>query len=92
MMFDLPPAWFAAWARRGILRPSLRYRVPPMPFSLLAVAGGGPGQRWCRASGRCTICALPPGRGTVFNGILWSAQRIPLLDTVRPVLTLLEFG
>jgi O-methyltransferase involved in polyketide biosynthesis len=33
MMFDLPPALFAAWARRG-MRTSLRYRVPPMPFSL----------------------------------------------------------
>lgn len=33
MMFDLPPSWFAWWARHG-MRTSLRYKVPPMPFSL----------------------------------------------------------
>ncbi|MGB3233891.1 MAG: class I SAM-dependent methyltransferase, partial [Mycobacterium sp.] len=33
MMFDLPPSAFAALARRGV-RTSLRYRVPPMPFTL----------------------------------------------------------
>jgi O-methyltransferase involved in polyketide biosynthesis len=27
MMFDLPPSWFAMWARRG-MRTSLRYRIP----------------------------------------------------------------
>ena len=91
MMFDLPPAWFAAWARRGILRPSLRYRVPPMPFSLTPtqaadLASDVPGIRAVHD------LALPPGRGTVFNALMWSAQRIPLFDNVRPVLTLLEFG
>ena len=33
MMFDLPPSWFAALSRRG-MRTSLRYRIPPMPFTL----------------------------------------------------------
>src|SRR4029079_8093748 len=33
MMFDLPPALFASWARRG-MRTSMRYRIPPMPFTL----------------------------------------------------------
>jgi hypothetical protein len=33
MLFDLPPSAFAALARRG-MRTSLRYRVPPMPFTL----------------------------------------------------------
>jgi len=35
---------------------------------------------------------LPAGRGKVFNALVWTAQRIPLFDSVRPVLTLLEFG
>src|SRR6202011_6185470 len=33
LMFDLPPAWFSALVRYGF-RTSLRYRVPPLPFSL----------------------------------------------------------
>src|SRR5256885_12814814 len=33
MMCDLPPAGLAALHRRGV-RASLRYRVPPMPFTL----------------------------------------------------------
>ncbi len=35
MIFDLPPAGVPRAGRRG-LRTSLRYRVPPMPFSLSA--------------------------------------------------------
>jgi O-methyltransferase involved in polyketide biosynthesis len=90
MMFDLPPAWFAAWARNG-LRTSLRYKVPPMPFSLSPSQAANlvnmvPGIRAVHDM------PLPMGRGKVFNGILWAAQRLPLLDPVRPVLTLLEFG
>ena len=90
MMFDLPPAWFAAWARRG-MRTSLRYRVPPMPFSLSPSQAANlvntvPGVRAVRD------VPLPAGRGKVFNGIVWAAQRIPLFDPVRPVMTLLEFG
>jgi len=90
MMFDLPPAWFAVWARRG-MRTSLRYRVPPMPFSLSPtevanLVNDVPGIRAVHD------LPLPAGRGKVFNALLWSAQRIPLFDNVRPVLTLLEFG
>ena len=90
MMFDLPPAWFAAWARNG-MRTSLRYKVPPMPFSLSPSQAANlvnmvPGIRAVHDM------PLPMGRGRVFNGVLWAAQRIPLLDPVRPVLTLLEFG
>ena len=90
MMFDLPPAWFAAWARNG-MRTSLRYKVPPMPFSLSPsqaadLVNSVPGIRAVHDM------PLPAGRGKVFNSILWAAQRIPLLDPVRPVLTLLEFG
>ena len=90
MMFDLPPAWFAAWARYGI-RTSLRYKVPPMPFSLSPSQAANlvntvPGIRAVHD------VPLPADRGKVFNGIVWAAQRIPLLDPVRPVQTLLEFG
>jgi len=90
MMFDLPPAWFAAWARTG-MRTSLRYKVPPMPFSLSPsqaanLVNSMPGIRSVHDM------PLPTGRGRVFNSVIWAAQRIPLLDPVRPVLTLLDFG
>lgn len=91
MMFDLPPAWFAAAARRGVLRPSLRYRVPPMPFSLTPSQAADlvheiPGIRTVHD------VPIPPGRGKVFNTLLWAAQRIAVFDPVRPVFVLLEFG
>lgn len=91
MMFDLPPAWFANGVTRGMLRPSLRYRVPPMPFSLTPsqlanLANTVPGIRAVHDM------PLPPGRGKVFNAVLWTLHRVPLFDPVRPVMTLLEFG
>jgi O-methyltransferase involved in polyketide biosynthesis len=90
MMFDLPPAWFAAWSRRG-MRTSLRYRVPPMPFSLSVsqvanLVNTVPGIRAVHD------LPMPAGRGKVLNAVVWTVQRIPLLDPVRPVLTLMEFG
>ena len=90
MMFDLPPALFAAWARRG-MRTSLRYKVPPMPFCLSVsevanLVNAVPGIRAVHD------LPYPPGRGKVLNALLWTARRTPLLDSVRPVLTLLEFG
>jgi O-methyltransferase involved in polyketide biosynthesis len=90
MMFDLPPALFAAWARRG-MRTSLRYRVPPMPFSLSVpqvanLVNTVPGIRAVHD------LPMPAGRGKVLNAVVWTVQRIPLLDPLRPVLTLLEFG
>jgi O-methyltransferase involved in polyketide biosynthesis len=90
MMFDLPPALFAAWARRGI-RTSLRYRVPPMPFTLSVsdaanLANTVPGIRAVHD------LPMPAGRGKVLNALIWTAQRLPVLDPVRPILTLLEFG
>lgn len=91
MMFDLPPAWFAAATTRGVLRPSLRYRVPPMPFSLTPSQVANlvheiPGIRAVHD------VPIPPGRGKVFNTLLWTAQRLPVFDAVRPVFVLLEFG
>jgi O-methyltransferase involved in polyketide biosynthesis len=90
MMFDLPPSWFAAWARKG-LRTSFRYRVPPMPFAMSASEAARlvdvvPGVRVVHD------VALPTGRGRVLNAVLWTVQRVPLFDPVRPALTLLEFG
>lgn len=90
MMFDLPPSWFAWWARKG-MRTSLRYKVPPMPFSLSVaqaaeLADTVPGIRAVHD------LPLPEGRGRVLNTLVWTAQRLPFLDPVRPVWTLLEFG
>ncbi|KUH98098.1 methyltransferase [Mycobacterium sp. IS-3022] len=91
MMFDLAPAWFAQLITRGLLRPSLRYRVPPMPFSMTPSQVAGlvdeiPGIRAVHD------VPLPPGRGKVLNALMWGAQRLPMFDSVRPVFTLLEFG
>lgn len=90
MMFDLPPSGFAALSRRG-MRTSTRYRVPPMPFSLSVADAANlvntvPGVR--------AVHDLPAERvrGTVLNALLWTVQRFPLLDPVRPLVTLLEFG
>ncbi len=90
MMFDLPPVLFAGWIRNGS-RTSLRYRVPPMPFTLSPsqvadLANSVPGIR--------AVHDLPmaPGRGKVMNALMWTLQRVPLLDSVRPLVTLLEFG
>ncbi len=35
---------------------------------------------------------MVPGRGKVMNALVWTLQRVPLLDSVRPLVTLLEFG
>ncbi len=91
MMFDLPPAWFANGITRGMLRPSLRYRVPPMPFSmtppqLANLVNEVPGIRGVHD------LPMPPGRGKAFNAIVSTVQRFHVFDSVRPVNTLLEFG
>ncbi|HKV21613.1 MAG TPA: class I SAM-dependent methyltransferase, partial [Mycobacterium sp.] len=90
MMFDLPPVLFASWIRGGS-RIALRYKVPPMPFTLSPsdianLVNTIPGIR--------AVHDLPsvPARGKVMNGLMWTLQRVPLLDPVRPVTTLLEFG
>lgn len=90
MMFDLPPVFFASWIRRGS-RMSPRYQVPPMPFTLSPsaianLANTVPGIR--------AVHDLPmvPARGKVLNTLMWTLQRVPLLDPIRPVVTLLEFG
>jgi O-methyltransferase involved in polyketide biosynthesis len=91
MMFDLPPYWFAWWARQGLLRPSLRYRVPPMPFSLSV------GQAADLADTIAGVRAVhdvevPTGRGRVLNALIWASYRVPVIDQLRGVTTRLEFG
>lgn len=90
MMFDLPPSAFAALSRRG-MRTSLRYRVPPMPFTLSVdeladLVNTVPGIR--------AVHDLPAEnpRGRVLGTLSWLIQRTPLLDPIRPTITLLEFG
>jgi O-methyltransferase involved in polyketide biosynthesis len=90
MMFDLPPSGFAALARRGVPT-SFRYRVPSMPFSLSVSEAADlvntvPGVR--------AVHDVPVegARGWLINALLWTAQRVPLLDPIRPTFTLLEFG
>jgi O-methyltransferase involved in polyketide biosynthesis len=90
MMFDLPPMAFAALSRRG-MRTSLRYRVPPMPFTLSVAEAANlvntvPGVR--------AVHDVPVegARGKLINALLWTTRRIPLLDPVRVPITLLEFG
>ena len=90
MIFDLPPRWVTTVTRNGF-RASLRYKVPPMPFSLSVaeianLVNSVPGIRAVHDM------PLPRGRGPVFNLLLWTMQRLPLFDQVRPTLTLLEFG
>ena len=86
----LPPSAFAALARRGV-RTSLRYRVPPMPFTLSVSEAADlvntvPGVR--------AVHDVPAerARGALLNALLWTVQCTPLLDPIRPVTTLLEFG
>jgi O-methyltransferase involved in polyketide biosynthesis len=90
MIFDLPPPWFARLTRFG-LRTSLRYKIPPMPFSLSAAQAADlvntvPGVRTVHD------LRLPPGRGLLLNAALWIVYRTRLFDSLRPCLTLLEFG
>ena len=90
MLFDLPPAWFGWFTRRGHWI-SLRYKVPPMPFSISVTQAAGlvntvPGIRLVRD------LQPPPGRGVLLNGLRSNICRIGALDSLRPTLTLLEFG
>lgn len=90
LIFDLPPAWFAKITRYG-MRPSLRYKIPPMPFSLSVsqaadLVNAVPGIRSVRD------LHLPPGRGRAFNTAMSFVYRTRIFDPLRPSTTLLEFG
>jgi hypothetical protein len=65
--------------------------VPAMPFGLSASEAARlvdvvPGVRAVHDM------PYPAGRGHLLNTVMWTAQRLPLLDPLRPSLTLLEFG
>lgn len=91
MMFDLPPYWFAWWARQGLLRPSLRYRVPPMPFSL-SVSQAADLANTIAGVRAVHDVEVPTGRGRVLNALIWASYRVPVIDQLRGVTTRLEFG
>ncbi|WP_197382022.1 class I SAM-dependent methyltransferase [Mycolicibacterium mengxianglii] len=91
MLFDLPPAWFAGLARRGLLRTSLRYAVPPMPFSrtvseLAELPDTIPGVRAVHD------LPLPRARGRLTNALIAKASGSRRFSSLRPTFTLLEFG
>ena len=90
MMFDVPPSMFGWMLRRGV-RTSLRYKAPPMPFTLSASQAAGlvktvPGIRAVHD------IPLPLGRGLIFNTLLSASHWFRPLDQLRPSFTLLEFG
>ena len=91
MLFDLPPAWFTKLSQYGGLRTSLRYKVPPMPFSL-SVAQAADSANTVAGIRTVRDLQLPPGRGLVFNAALSILYRARIFDPLRPCLTLLEFG
>jgi O-methyltransferase involved in polyketide biosynthesis len=91
LIFDLPPAWFCKLSRYGGLRTSLRYKVPPMPFSL-SVAQAADLVNTVPGISAVRDLQLPPGRGPVFNAALSFVYRRQLFDSLRPCLTLLEFA
>ena len=91
LAFDLAPAWFSKLSRYVGLRPTLRYKVPPMPFSLSSAQAADllhtvPGIR------RVRDLKLPSGRGRAFKTAVSMVYQAPFLDPLRPCLTLLEFG
>jgi hypothetical protein len=90
MLFDLTPIWNSKVSRHGLLRTSLRYKSPPMPFNLsvaqaAALVDTVPGVRAVRD------LQLPPGRGRMFNAALSMIYRRRLFQSLRPCLALLEF-
>jgi O-methyltransferase involved in polyketide biosynthesis len=91
MLFDLPPAWFAGLAQRGLLRPSLRYRVPAMPFSMTVEQAAKlvdtvPGIRAVHD------VPMPRGRGFLLNSMVQAVYRMRHVHGLRGILSLLEFG
>jgi O-methyltransferase involved in polyketide biosynthesis len=90
MIFDVPPRWFSMWTRLGI-RTSLRYKMPTMPFSL-SVAEAAELVNTVPGVSAVRDRHLPPGRGLLLNTAMSTIYRVPLFDSLRPCLTLLEFS
>jgi len=90
LLFDLPPTWFARWSRLG-MRTSLRYKIPPMPFSL-SVAQAADLVSSIPGVVAAHDLRLPPGRGLLYNAAVSTVYHMSVFDPLRPCLTLLEFG
>lgn len=90
MMFDLAPPILAPLLRRGV-RTSLRYKIPPMPFtmSVAQLAGLPDTVPGVRAVHRVPI---PRGRGRLFNALGRTIEHHPAAAPLRAVWALLEFG
>jgi O-methyltransferase involved in polyketide biosynthesis len=91
MVFDLPPVWFSKLSRYGGLRPTLRYKVPAMPFSLSSAQAADlartvPGIR------RVRKMPMASGRGPLLRAAVSILYGAHFLDPLRPSMTLLEFG
>ncbi|BBX19584.1 class I SAM-dependent methyltransferase [Mycolicibacterium duvalii] len=90
MVFDLPPVLVKKVAPKG-MRSSLRYRVPPMPFSL------SPAQLADLADTVPGVTAvhdlpMPRGRGMFFEKVFPAFWQFRPTKQVRGAYTLLEFG
>lgn len=90
LLFDAPPRWFSAWTKRGV-RTSLRYKVPPMPFSFSVGEAADLAKKVPGVSAVRDV-HLPAGRGFLLNTAIAAMYRIRLFDAMRPSLTLLEFS
>ena len=90
LLFDVPSSVFALFTRFG-LPTSLRYKAPPMPFGLSMRESAALADTIAGIAAVRDV-PLPAGRGWLFNTLMAAAYRNPLLDNIRPSLTLLEFG
>jgi hypothetical protein len=89
-MFDLPPAWVTRVSQSGV-RTSLRYKAPPMPFTLSLAQAADLVNTVPRVRAVHDL-RLPPGRGRAFNAAVSVIYRARAFKQLRPCLTLLEFG
>ncbi|MCV7192046.1 class I SAM-dependent methyltransferase [Mycolicibacterium brumae] len=90
LMFDLAPRWFTGLANRGWLRPTRRYTLPGMPFTLSPAEVA----RLVDVPGVRVVREIPAelGRG-LFGGFAGALSRShSILDPVRPLTVLLEFA
>jgi O-methyltransferase involved in polyketide biosynthesis len=91
MAFDVAPTWFSKLSRYVGLRTTLRYKMPPMPFSLSSTQAADlvntvPGIR------RVGDLRMPLGRGRGLQAAASLIYRVPFFAGLRPCMTLLEFG
>lgn len=90
MMFDLPPILVKRLAPKGV-RASLKYRAPPMPFSLSAAQLA---DFVNTVPGVCAVhdVSMPKGRGVLFEKVVPALWRFKPTRNFRGTYALLEFG